>query len=64
MFAVANKDGILYMKAFGTYTYGDPAPVNGDNPQVMLNTKFDLARCATCPVCAPAVLNAAHARAV
>lgn len=43
--AAVMQDGkILFAQAFGNFTYGDlPAPVNGDNPRVRLDTLWDLA---------------------
>lgn len=40
---VANADGQLYLKAFGSYTYGDPVPITGNNPQTTIETLFDMA---------------------
>jgi len=36
---------ILYAKAFGTFTYGDPAPFSGSNPEMTMDTVFDMASC-------------------
>ena len=30
--AVGDKDGLLYLKDLGNFTYGDPAPVSQGNP--------------------------------
>ena len=41
---VGNRQGIQYQKAFGHFTYGQPAPENhGGNPAVSEDTLFDLA---------------------
>lgn len=43
---VANEKGILYLKAHGNYTYGDPTPFNyGLNPPMKPETLFDMASC-------------------
>jgi len=44
--AVADKTGILYMKSFGSFTYGVPPPFNnGQNPPMTIDTLFDMASC-------------------
>jgi hypothetical protein len=48
---VVNKTGTMYLKAFGSFTYGDPAPYSGGNPPMTLDTPFDIARCVTCVTC-------------
>lgn len=41
---VAGSSGQLYLKAFGSFTYGEPAPVSGGNPAVQESTRYDMAR--------------------
>ncbi len=43
-FAVVGSSGTLYLKAFGSFTYGQPAPFSGGNPAMELDTLFDIAR--------------------
>eukprot|EP00049_Salpingoeca_infusionum_P023339 m.11518 g.11518 ORF g.11518 m.11518 type:complete len:448 (-) comp5738_c0_seq1:1698-3041(-) len=40
---VANATTVLYAKAFGNFTYGNPPPMNNDNPPTTVDTLFDLA---------------------
>jgi len=40
---VGNKKGILYQKAFGHFTYGIPPPESSNNPEMKLDTIFDMA---------------------
>lgn len=41
--AVATADGTVYLKSFGSLTYGKPAP-HGPNAPTTENTRYDLAR--------------------
>jgi len=40
---VADATGVLYSVAVGSFTYGVPPPYDDDNPQMQLNTIFDMA---------------------
>ncbi|KAL5477256.1 hypothetical protein EMCRGX_G024025 [Ephydatia muelleri] len=40
---VANKSGFIYLSAYGSFTYGDPAPVTNTNPPMTPMTLFDMA---------------------
>jgi len=40
---IGNKNGVLYSNAYGSFTYGEPSPVNGDNPPMTIETLFDMA---------------------
>jgi len=43
---IASKQGLLYQKAFGNFTYGIPPPQNENmNPPMTVNTRFDMASC-------------------
>jgi CubicO group peptidase (beta-lactamase class C family) len=40
---VADRTGVLYERAWGSFTYGLPPPYNTDNPVVQLSTRYDMA---------------------
>jgi CubicO group peptidase (beta-lactamase class C family) len=40
---VGGQNGTWYAKAFGSFTYGLPAPASGSNPAVDLSTLYDIA---------------------
>jgi CubicO group peptidase (beta-lactamase class C family) len=43
---VGSPKGVLYAKPFGSFTYGIPPPYNpGRNPNVTLDTLYDMASC-------------------
>ena len=41
--AFAIGDRLVYSRAYGSFTYGDKAPVTGSNPETQVDTKYDLA---------------------
>jgi hypothetical protein len=57
-FSVVGKAGVMYLKPFGSLTYGAPAPFSGGNPAVTLDTLYDIARCE--PPCMNACAYAPH----
>jgi CubicO group peptidase (beta-lactamase class C family) len=40
---VADRTGVLYERAWGSFTYGLLPPYNADNPAVQLSTRYDMA---------------------
>jgi len=42
---VGNKNGIIYERAVGHYTYGATPPFNSRNPPMAIDTLFDMASC-------------------
>lgn len=40
-----DKSGVRYLKAHGSFTYGQATPVTRDNPRTTLATRYDMARC-------------------